>query len=1071
MRYYTYMKTHLKSSGGCRFNLCFLLLPLLLGANAFAQEKPMGTAKADLPKTVSLRASSGLGNAEVFIQNIGQYGDSLKGFSPMGKLLYGYEGLNMPVLITPKGLIHLQRKTDKISLEEMRVLRQKGWKEKDILQANSITRTISMEWVNANPDPAVITEEKTDHYISFLFLKEKATTFRKITFKELYPGIDLVYSIDENQKNGFEYSLVAQPGADLSKVKIRYGGDLKTIRRTPNGSLVVSSGIEDITVSVPQCYYADDREQKFGASFQVDNYAVRFNLPANYNRNRKTVIDPFVSGTGTLTGSDAGKAKDVDFDYAGNIYVVGGGDGSIQRLSKYNAAGTLQWTFNGSLNSPCWEFGTCHGGWAVDKNNGNIYLGQGINENGFKIIRLDENGLYDNYMMDAGNDFTQNWKMVWNCNSGNASIYIAGGGGTGGGNTSNVELIRFSPAQHAFTPVNITGVNTGNTDISDLVTDPANGNLYTIFSTSILDPAEDNKLFKHQPPYTHDHISWSVNTGCHALHEPVNRPYLSGIDNSSNTIAINAQYLFYWDGKNLKAFKKTDGTMTGNPVTISSNQLLMQGGIVADECNNVYVGSVNGTIKTYHFTGSGFDDDAVADITVPNYTNRSVYDLAYNPERNLLYASGNGFVASFDLSANCNIGTTYTMNINPGCSATAVSAVLNPAPPSGSNILFSLYEGNTLITSNSSGVFNNLTDGKLYHLTALINQTCSGNNASVDFTAQAPATVKINTPAGVCSGNSFDLTAASLTQGSTPGMTFSYWMDAAASISVPDPAKVPAGDYYLKAIAPGGCSYISPVKIKALARPQAVAGMDTVVCSGSNYRLTGSGGSEYYWSPSTYLSNATIANPLISNPGITGSITYHLKVKDANGCESNTSDEVKVSFAAPAAIFIDTDSAVAIDQPLQLNVIDQNHSGFTDYRWSPVYGLNNPFIKDPVARLDKEMTYTVKATNKYQCTATASITIKVFRGPEIYVPNSFTPNGDGLNDVLRPIPVGLVEFHYLKIFDRFGHLLCSITDPSRGWDGRLQGVEQNSGTYVWIAEGIDYKGNLIMRKGYSTLLR
>ena len=1067
------MKTHQKRSGVCLLNHYFLFIPLLIGGNCFAQVTNQLPVDGKTFNTIqaSQKNNTAFGTAGTFIQNIGQYKEKLTGYEQMGRILYAYEGLNMPVLITPKGLIHLQRKTKKISMEAWMDLRKKGWKDKDILQSNSTSRIISMEWLNANPNPVIIAEEEGKNHCTYLFLKESAKTFGKIIVKELYPGIDLVYSIDADKKGGFEYSLIAQPGADISKVRIRYGGDNKTTKLVGNGNLVISSDIEDITVSAPESFYADGRSQKLNSAFRVSNNTINFVLPANYDRNKKLLIDPFVSGTETLTGTDAGKAKDIDFDYAGNIYVVGGGDASVQRLSKYDPSGALLWTFNGSLNSPCWEFGSSHGGWSVDKTNGKIYLGQGINNDGFKIIRLDANGLYDNYMTDAGSDFTQNWKMLWSCNAGNSTIYIAGGGGTGTGNSTNVELIRFNPSSHSLTPINLTGINTGNTDISDLVADPATGNLYTIFSTSILDPREDNKMYKSKPPYSHHDISWSVNTGCFALHEPMNRPYLSGIDNSSNSIAINAQYLFYWDGKNLKAFNKSDGSQTCTPLVVGSNQLLMEGGIIADECNNVYVGSVNGTIKTYRFNGSSFDDNAVADITIPGYGNGSVYDLAYNPERNLLYACGNGFVASFDLTANCTIGTVYTVNVMNSCAALAVTTSVSPAPPTGSVVTYDLYDGTSLIASNGTGQFNNLVAEKNYRITAVINQSCSGNNAWKDFTVHLPPSLKINTPAGVCTGSTFDLTDATVTQGSTPGMTYTYWTDAAASLTVADPAKVNAGTYYIKAVAPGGCSFISPVVIRPLTEPKPDAGPDAVVCSGVNHRLKGSGGKDYYWSPSTYLSDASVANPVITNPGITGSITYRLKVKDANGCESSASDEVKITFAAPATIFVDADSAVAINQPLQLNTIDQHHSDFIDYRWSPVYGLNNPFIKNPVARLDKDMTYTVQATNKYNCTATASISIKVFRGPEIYVPNSFTPNGDGLNDVLKAIPVGLVEFHYLKIFSRFGQLLYTITDPSKGWDGRIQGTEQNSGTYVWIAEGIDYKGNLIMRKGYSTLIR
>lgn len=1065
------MKTSRKRSVGYLLNLFVLLAPLLFWVNAFAQVESKSTAGVKEPFTLHSLQKNNIRfeSHGSFIQNIGQYKDQLTGFSQMGRIVFAYEGLNMPVLITTRGLIHLQRKTKKISSGEWIDLRKKGWKDKDILQANSTTRTIGMEWVNANPNPVIVTEQEDGGYLSYLFLKEKARTFRKIIVKELYPGIDLVYSIDATRKAGFEYSLLVQPGADVSKVKIRYSGDVKVSRLSSNGNLVVSSDIEDINVSAPSSFYADDHKD-LTSSFRLNNNTLHFAIPAGYNRNKKLVIDPFVSGTGTLTGTDAGKAKDIDFDYAGNIYVAGGGDGSVQRLSKFNASGVLQWTFNGSLNSPCWEFGSAHGGWAVDRISGKIYLGQGLNNDGFRIIRLDENGIYDNYTMDAGSDFTQNCKMLWICNSGNSTIYIAGGGGSGTGNTSNVELFRFSPSAHSLTPINITGINTGNTDISDLVADQATGQLYTAFSTSILDPTEDNKLFKHTPPFSHHDISWSINTGCFALHEQANRPYLSGLDNSSNTIAVNAQYLFYWDGKNLKAFNKSDGMQTCTPVVVASNQLLMQGGIIADECNNVYVGSVNGTIKTYRFNGSSFDDNAIADIAIPGYTSGSIYDLIYYPEQNLLYASGDGFVASFDLAANCTIGTTYTLHITPDCSSTSVTATVSPVPPPGSFVTYNLYDGSALIASNNSGQFNNLIAEKNYRATVTINQSCSGNSATNDFTAHSPALLKINAPAGVCPGNTFDLTAPSVTQGSSLGMVFSYWTDAAATIAVTNPTSVRAGIYYIKATAVNGCVFISSVEIKTSTEPKADAGADAVVCSGSNYQLTGNGGISYSWSPATYLSSAAIANPVISNPGITGSITYRLKVKDANGCESRVSDEVKITFAAPATVFIDSDSAVSINQPLHLIATDPAHNNFVDYRWTPAYGLNNPFIRDPVARLDKEMTYTVLATTKYNCKASASITVKVYRGPEIYVPNSFTPNGDGLNDVLKPIPVGLAEFHYLKVFNRFGQLLYTVTDPSKGWNGKVNG-EPGFGTYIWIAEGIDYKGNLIMRKGATTIIR
>lgn len=1061
------MKTCHKNVGRYPLSILFLLPLLLVCGNNIAQVANLSPKTITPPALVHKNNSNLFSTSGSFIQNIGQYKEQVPGFTGLGRIQYAYEGLGTPVLFTQKGIVHLHKEVKKISAAEQDQLRKKGLNQKDIEKANTVQRIITMEWVDANTDPVVVAEQKATNYVTYWFLKEKAAVYGKLIYKDVYPGIDVIYSLDDRKPNGFEYSLVVKPGADAGKVRLKYGGDVKTITQDKNDNLVISSGIGNISVSTAECFYTDDQSKKFTSPFSISNHTIRFKLPVTYNKQKELVIDPFVSGTGGLSGTDAGKAKDIDFDYAGNIYVTGGGNGLVQKLSKYDAQGVLQWTFDGSMASPCWEFGSAHGGWAVDKITGAIYLGQGINAEGVRIIRLNSEGFYDNYITDPYPSFTQNWKMTWTCNAGNTQLYIAGGSGTGTGTTTNVELIKFNPSAHSFHPINITGINTGNTDISDMLTDPVTNDLYSIFSTSILDPREDNKLYSHKPPFNHTDIKWTNTTGFFALHEPVNRPYLSGIDNSSNTLAVNTGYLFYWDGRNLKAFKKSDGSPACSPLVISSNQLLMQGGIVTDGCDHLFIGSANGTIKAYKFTGGYFDDNAAPDISIAG-TSGAVYDLAFDPARNLLYACGNGFAATYDLSTYCQ-AITYSLNIVPGCSSTSVTAGISPAGPS---VVFNLYDGNNLVSSNSTGEFNGLTEGKNYRIIALLNGICSGIQVTKDFTATAPPSLKTNAPAGICAENTFDLTAASVTAGSSTGLTFTYWLDASATVPVPVPAKVKPGTYYIKAINASGCSLISSIEVKAYTAPVANAGADIIVCDNTGaVQLSASGAAGYRWAPATYLSNPTIANPVVNYPATTGTLTYRLKVTDANGCISAKDDDVKIIFAKAAPILINADTAIAMNQPLQLNITEPVNSGFVDYRWSPTYGLNNPFIKNPVVVLDKNTTYKVEAVNSYNCMSSASINIQVFRGAEIYVPNSFTPNGDGLNDVLKPIPVGLAEFHYLKIFNRFGQLLYTITDPNKGWDGRIHGTEQNSDTYVWIAEGIDYKGNPIMRKGYSALIR
>jgi gliding motility-associated-like protein len=89
----------------------------------------------------------------------------------------------------------------------------------------------------------------------------------------------------------------------------------------------------------------------------------------------------------------------------------------------------------------------------------------------------------------------------------------------------------------------------------------------------------------------------------------------------------------------------------------------------------------------------------------------------------------------------------------------------------------------------------------------------------------------------------------------------------------------------------------------------------------------------------------------------------------------------------------------------------------------------------------------------------------------IYVPKVFTPNGDGTNDILKPILVGMSAFHYFSVYNRWGNLLFTTEDPNSGWDGRVKGVPQPVETYLWIAEGVDNNGKKIVQKGMVSLIR
>ena len=629
-----------------------IALQFLLLTNPAAQTKMAATH-------FTSRSAGMAGQQQVFIENIGQYGTTVAGAEAMGPVLFGYEGLDMPVLFTKKGFIHLQRQIKKLSHEEEEKLERQGIPEEEIEQRKKITdRLLTLEWEHANPQVRITAQSKAPAYHTYGTLSGKAYGYTELRYTDLYPGIDLLCTFRNNQP-GYEYSLLVQPGAKLSDVQLRVGGATAKITTNAKGELVLQTDIDKVTISIPVAFYGNSLQDKTAAGIvvqqKINDKLIRFAFPEGYDSSRALVIDPFVTGTtATLGGLNAGKAKDVDYDYAGNIYVTGGGNGTVHQLAKYNASGALQWTFNGTLTIPSWTFGTYWGGWMVEKPTGNVYLGQGFNPTtGFQVIRISSTGLYDNFITAANPNFREAWKMYWSCNNGSPQILVAGGG-----TNSNINFGVFTPPSTSIGSLNVTGIPyTGSAgwaqDIVDFIIDPSNNDMYTIYGSLFGNPSLTNKIYKNTFPYSSASVAWNTPSGFTAVQEIANRPYLAGglIDNSANIFALNSNYLFYWDGKNLKAFNKASGAGVGSPLA-TGNTLLMQGGIIADACDNVFVGDAGGQIKVYHFNGISFDD-APADITIPGFAGRSVYDLSYDESKKLLYASGDGFVSAFDISAYC----------------------------------------------------------------------------------------------------------------------------------------------------------------------------------------------------------------------------------------------------------------------------------------------------------------------------------------------------------------------------------------------------------------------------------
>lgn len=827
-----------------------------------------------------------------FIENIGQYGDFYKGHSEMGKILFAYEGFELPVLFTEKGLIYLHQKIEKpkeLYKEKFKNKISKHEEEADELRAQE--KAIVMRWLNTSSVIEIVSEEKKEAYHTYGIVQGKAFAYARISYKNIYPGIDLVYSFLEDKKLGFKYSFVVQAGADASKIRMQFGGDVRQLTKTESGDLVVSSSIGKITQSELVSYYGTEVQKKLNSEgqlaieFQINKREVSFQLPINYSQKNSFVIDPFISSTGNLIGANLGKAKDVDFDYAGNVYVAGGGDGNVHKLAKFNSAGVLQWTFTGTLAVPSWTFGPYYGGWVVEKSTGNVYLGNGFNPTtGYRVIRINTSGLYDNYLSIGNVSANENWKMFWSCNNGSPQILIAGGGTSG-----NLNLGILSPPATSITGINITGLTGIAQDVADLAYDPANFDIYTIYASLGGTPFVNNRIYKNTTPYSAASISWNVPSGFTSLSEANNRPYLAPVgtafsDNSANILALNSSYLFYYDGRNLQAMSKLSGAVVGTPLNLAANTVLMQGGIEVDECNNVFIGTTNGTIKVFQFNGSTFNDAAAADITITGFTTKSVYDLVINDGQKLLYACGDGFVSSFDISSYGCGSAVYTNSVITDCSTHSATVSLTPSPPANSTITYVLYDGLVQLASNTTGVFFGLLPNKIYSVHSFVNQACSGTESVSNFSILGPllSSTVSNTTCGLNAGQ----INASATGGAAP---LQYSIDGVTYQSSGTFSGLFSGIYTLTVLDAGGCSSQTNVNLinsngplLSLTKTDASCGATT-----GTINALGNGGTPPY----TYaLNNGTYQSSNLFTNLLSG--TYQVSIKDALNCINTNSIQI-----------------------------------------------------------------------------------------------------------------------------------------------------------------------------------
>lgn len=265
----------------------------------------------------------------------------------------------------------------------------------------------------------------------------------------------------------------------------------------------------------------------------------------------------------------------------------------------------------------------------------------------------------------------------------------------------------------------------------------------------------------------------------------------------------------------------------------------------------------------------------------------------------------------------------------------------------------------------------------------------------------------------------------------------------------------------------GSCMAIDDIIVTTVPYPVANAGVDQTICYNSTSQLNGAtSGSFSNWSPVNYLNNPFILNPISTPPRTTN---YTLFAYDTLGCPKPGIDSVTIFVNPKINANAGRDTIVVVGQPLQFN-----GSGGSHYLWTPPTGLSNPSIANPIGvygSANDTINYKLLVMDDIGCADSAFVSVSIFKTiPYIFVPTAFTPNNDGLNDILKPVAAGMQKINNFSIYNRWGQLVFTSQNDN-GWDGRINGQLQGSGVFVWMISAVDFTGKPFFLKGTVTLIR
>jgi gliding motility-associated-like protein len=452
------------------------------------------------------------------------------------------------------------------------------------------------------------------------------------------------------------------------------------------------------------------------------------------------------------------------------------------------------------------------------------------------------------------------------------------------------------------------------------------------------------------------------------------------------------------------------------------------------------------------------------------------------------------------LISNNNPGWYYVSAANGYCSKTdsvfvqfdvPVIANYQPSPESGCSPVTVDFNNSSTVTSNFYWDFGNGTfDSTTFEPQVTYTQPGQYLTELVIFDTVCNASDTTSVLINVFPSVSFTLpnslylcvdTSITLAPSNVTGNPLSFvWSSTnqfndTLNVSIQDSSLdvlVPTTQLYFLTATNGNCDYTDSIQVSVFSESISISGPDSV-CLNTPTPYTAINNSpevfSYVWSPTNIIQGTTTQATVNVTPPT--SQYLYLQATSANGCVVDDSVFIVVSYINPATVH--ANAYPPIVTPGSTVALTGSPSGYPMYQWVPSAPVGSPYAQNTQATVDQTTVFTLFVSDGV-CTVSDTTEVKVYEiicdGPYVYVPNAFSPNNDGNNDVLYVRGL-FVEKMIFRVFDRWGEMVFESTDVNLGWDGIYQGRKLDPDVYDYYLQVTCYGGLENIIKGNVTLMK